>query len=252
VDDITRQALLELCPEKKVVLFFSTGKDSVAAWLTLREMGFEVVPVFRELVPNLSFYDSVIAAYEKFFDTEIIKVPSAAQMSQLYSNFGNQENNNSITTVRLVENIKKLRTHKNQDDYILNTLGCNIGVVGTKGSDNLSRRVNFQMAGCFNAKNRCFSLCWRLASKAPLRMMIEAKCPIPKYYLWLGRSPELLFSAEFAFIKKFYPEDWEKLLTYLPDIDVRVKDFEHNPKPRILPVSKLMQAQYKLTPELFV
>ena len=252
VDEITRQALLELCPEKKVVLYFSTGKDSVAAWLTLREMGFEVVPVFRELIPNLSFYESVIAAYEKFFDTEIIKIPSAVQMSQLYANFGNQEEQNSITTIRLIENIKKLKTHKNNDDRILNTLGYNIGVVGTKGSDNLSRRVNFQMAGPFNAKNRCFSLCWRLASKAPLRMMVEAKCPIPKYYLWLGRSPELLFSAEFFFIKKYYPEDYEKILQYLPDIDVRVKDFECNPKPRILPVSKLMQEQYALTQERFV
>jgi tRNA(Ile)-lysidine synthase TilS/MesJ len=40
---------------QKVLLAFSCGKDSLATWLQLRDDGFEVVPYFCYLIPDLGF-----------------------------------------------------------------------------------------------------------------------------------------------------------------------------------------------------
>jgi hypothetical protein len=130
---------------------------------------------------------------------------------------------------------------KDFNNFILAQTGCNMSVIGVKGSDSLNRKTNFQMAGPYNAEQRMYSINWRLKKNAPLNIITEAKCPLPKYYLWLGRSPELLFDSEYAFIKKYYPEDWKIVLDYLPDAEVRVKNFEMDEKPRILPVMKMMK-----------
>lgn len=253
VDDITREALEDLCPEKRVLLHHSTGKDSTAAWLTLRDMGFEVIPVFKEVIPNLSFIDSVIEAHEKFFETKIHRVPYAKYFTYLYEFYGDRC---AQDTLKLRENKYKIENILNLEsefnDAILTKFNVNVAIIGVKGSDNLSRRVNFQMNGPYNSKQRMYSLCWRLAKNAPLKLMLEARCPIPKYYLWLGRSPGLLFDSEYYFIKKYYPDDWHRICEYLLDAPLRAKNFEHDANPRILQVSKLMQQAYDLMPELFV
>ena len=39
---------------RPVLLAFSCGKDSIAAWLAMRDMGIEVVPAYLYYVPGLS------------------------------------------------------------------------------------------------------------------------------------------------------------------------------------------------------
>ena len=252
VDDVTRSVLEQLCPERKVVLHYSTGKDSLAAWLTLREMGFEVIPVYKEVIPNLEFLSKIISAHEKFFETEIHILPSDRQLTALYAQYGEQEEQNTKGLLTALNKAKKLNSRKNIDDWLLTHFGCGIAVTGTKGSDNLSRRTNFVMDGPYNAKRRTYSLCWRLSKNAPLRMLVEAKCAIPKYYLWLARSPEFLFDMEYSFIKEHYPDDWQIITTILPDAELRVKNFKFDDKARILAVPKIMREQYVLTQELFI
>ncbi len=58
-----------------VILSFSAGKDSLAAWLLLRELGFDVVPVYKWLVPGLLFVERSLAYYESFFGTRIRRYP---------------------------------------------------------------------------------------------------------------------------------------------------------------------------------
>lgn len=60
---------------RPVRLAFSPGKDSLAAWLALRDAGVEVAPFHLYLVPDLEFVDESLAAYERFFDTRIPRLP---------------------------------------------------------------------------------------------------------------------------------------------------------------------------------
>jgi hypothetical protein len=242
VDEITLRALAELCPEKKVALHFSCGKDSIAAWITLKENGYEVVPVFKEAIPGMQFINDTITAYEKYFGTEVSKVSSREQFLDLHFWYGKTSSLQTIDTK--AELIAKGALKKDIDDQILAVTGCNIAIVGTKASDSLNRRTNFIMSGPFNSTKRTFALTWRLAKNAPLEIMINHNCPIPKFYLWLARSPEFMFDIEYYFIKKYYPSDFERLLELFPDVDVRVKNFEFSDKPRMLmPDKRVLKAK---------
>lgn len=242
VDDVTLKALEHLCPEKRVALAMSAGKDSIAAWLVLKEQGYEVVPVFREIIPGLRFMDETIAGLEAFFGTEVMKVASRDQFLDLFHWYGKTQ---SLETVEArAELLNRPPLKKGIDDQILAMTGCNILVVGTKASDSLNRRTNFMMTGPFNPNRRTFALTWRLAKNAPLDMMIKRGCPIPKFYLWLARSPEFMFDSEMYFISKFFPDDFAKILEYLPEADVRVKNFEFSDKPRLLmPDKRIIKAK---------
>jgi hypothetical protein len=246
VDEMTIKALEHLCPEKRVVLHYSTGKDSIAAWIALRDAGFEVVPVYKEIIPDMSFMDSVIAAHEKYFGVEVLKVPYNTLFNNLHNIYGGFDEECNIMNKAAKSNIGSMDKMKKEfNDHILNYTGCSISIIGVKSSDSLHRRTNFAMSGPYNANQRMYSLCWRLAKNAPLKMIMDAKCPLPRYYLWLGRSPSMLFASEYYFIKKYYPQDWEKILKFLPDADVMVKDYEMSDKPRILATSKLMKEAFE-------
>ena len=65
-----------------VLLSFSGGKDSLAAWLKLREH-FRVVPVFLYRVPGLRFVDEKLEEYEGQFGTHIIRLPHPSSYRML-------------------------------------------------------------------------------------------------------------------------------------------------------------------------
>lgn len=241
----------------RVLLQFSCGKDSIAAWIELKKHGFHVVPVFKEIIPDLGFLSRCIARYEDYFGTTIWKIPHRTQFLKLFAEFGNSEHADKTTAAaidrHLVSNAQLERDRRNIVEYLLREHDCDVCVVGTKASDNLSRRVNFQVGGPYNVNESTFAVTWKLKKNAPLDIMLEDGCPIPGFYLWLGRSPELLFDAEFWFIKRQYPEDYERIKAFLPDIDVRVKKFELADKPRLLtPLKSVLAARAAGTHEFIL
>lgn len=58
---------------KPILLAFSCGKDSLAAWIKLRGQ-VDVVPVYRYLIPGLEFVADAIVYYERAFQTTIRQV----------------------------------------------------------------------------------------------------------------------------------------------------------------------------------
>jgi len=216
--------------------------------VTLVKHGFTVVPVYKEVFPDLSFMNRVVSAYEEYFKTPIWKIPHRSIFLGLLAKYGNPEFMNRANFDKMTEfastEAAQVRDRRYAVEYMLKEHNCDICVVGTKASDNLSRRVNFQVGGPFNANEMTFALTWRLKKNAPFDIMLKDGMPIPGFYLWLGRSPEFTFDAEYWFIRKYYPSDYAIIKAMLPNIDVRVKTFEMNIKPRLLlPVKAMLQAK---------
>ena len=57
------------------IIAFSTGKDSIAAWLQMRRYFKHIVPYYCYSVPNLGFVERSLAYYEDFFGTHIYRLP---------------------------------------------------------------------------------------------------------------------------------------------------------------------------------
>ena len=62
---------------RPVLLSFSCGKDSIAAWIALEEGGVEVAPVYMYCVPpgTLSLVEDDLAYFERAFGARIRRYP---------------------------------------------------------------------------------------------------------------------------------------------------------------------------------
>jgi len=252
VDESTIEALRRLAPNGRVLLQFSCGKDSLAAWVTLVKHGFTVVPVYKEVIPDVGFVSRCIAEYERIFQTRVWKLPYKNLFRMLYEQYG------PVTRSLATEDVISAATPTEADrkreseetmTALMRQFDCEVRIIGTKASDNLSRRVNFQVQGPYNAKERLFALTWRLKRNAPFDIIMKTeingeRVPIPGFYLWLGRSPEWMFDSEYWLTRKYYPEDYDRVLRLLPEATIRTKRFECATKPRLLkPLASIVQAK---------
>lgn len=244
IDDSTWDMLDQLSPRRRVLLYYSTGKDSAAAWLALHQRGYQIVPVFKEIVRGLSFFERVIAAHEDYFGTQVHIIPHKV----LYLNrmrFYNTPEDLASLGVDLKNEIlaacesKSYTTRYNRlvTDKLLEEHHCDVAIIGTKASDSLHRRTHFSVDGPYLPRERLFSLCWRIGKSQPYLVLLNAKVPIPLYYLWLGRSPELILQHEIYLIKKYFPQDFETLKGHFKSLEAYVQryDLKHETKtPAIL------------------
>lgn len=69
----------------RIPLAFSRGKDSLAAWLYLVELGCEVYPFHCASVPHLEIVDKSLAYYEDWFDTKIERLCSGDNIYNITS-----------------------------------------------------------------------------------------------------------------------------------------------------------------------
>lgn len=237
IDDVTWGVLDSLAPRRRVLLWYSTGKDSVAAWWALKQRGYTVVPVLRQLLPGLSFFDAPLKAHEEFFGQEVTVIPHqsvllAERAQSFHDDFDSinlSDASKDLINGASTSKASQVRIREHTNDALIDEFDCDVSIVGTKASDSLHRRTHFKVDGPYTAKERLFALNWRLQKNAPFRIMIDNKIPIPRYYVWLGRSPELHLDYEFYFIKKYHPEDYERIVSYLPGVDACVKKHEFAP-----------------------
>ena len=246
IDPLTWEVLDSLAPRKRVLLWYSTGKDSVAAWWALKQRGYDVVPVYRQLIPGLEFMDAPMRAHEAFFGSEVTIVPSPLNLPSLARFINAKIDGVGLVTARdsvqnAVDSPSLFKAGREAtNDTLIDDLGCDVAIIGTKASDSLPRRPHFKVDGPYTAKERLFALNWRLQKNAPFRSMMQHQIPIPRYYIWLGLSPELHLEYEFYFIKKYHPDDYERILSYFPAVDAFVKKHEYAPTgERLLHMSKL-------------
>ncbi|MDY3129967.1 MAG: hypothetical protein SOW20_08110 [Berryella intestinalis] len=64
--------------DRPVLLSFSCGKDSIAAWIALEDAGIDVVPVYMYIVPNLPFVEKQLSYFESKFGKRIHRFPHAS------------------------------------------------------------------------------------------------------------------------------------------------------------------------------
>lgn len=200
----------------------------------------------------MSFLESAMKAHEEHFKTQINIIPAKIH---LFDSMRYLNDQNDLASLGLdmkdevmyqATSASRLRRYRNlMVDMLLKEYDCDVCIIGTKASDSLHRRTHFTVDGPYLPRERLFSLLWRLKKNAPLQIMLDAKLPIPKYYLWLGRSPDFMLDHEFYFIKKYYPADYEKLCGYLKNLDVVVTKYENGTdfKHALRPSKLLIEAQ---------
>lgn len=198
-----------------VVLMFSCGKDSIAAWLALRPHFRRIVPVYQYLVPGLGFVERSIRYYEEFFGTAILQYPHSCLYRWLSHYTFQAPENCSIITAARVPNF----THEQLRDIVCEDVGLPVGTwtaVGTRAADSQARRMSFVKGGSMNHKKKTFFPVWDWRKERLVGALREAGVKLPAEYRLWGRSFDGLDFRFLHGIKKHWPEDYERILALFP------------------------------------
>lgn len=200
---------------RPVLLAFSRGKDSIAAWIALRGAGVKVVPYHMYLVPGLEFVDRSLAYYRDWFGCEIYNIPHPSLYRWL----------NGFT----FQAPERLATIEACDlpspDYadIIGFLRADLGLPadtwiadGVRACDSPVRRLSVAKHGPMKAASRKASVVWDW-TVAEVRACIAAEgVELPEEYDWFGRSFDGLDYRFLAPLRDHAPADYERVLDWFP------------------------------------
>jgi hypothetical protein len=212
-----------------ILLSFSCGKDSVAAWLECRKYFPTIIPYYLYLVPDLSFVNQAIDYYEQFFKTKIVQLPHPSLLCLL---------NNLV--FQAPENCLKIEKANlptiDYDDQVYEAArisgyaGSPWTAVGVRAADSLLRRVTINRFGTINGRQRKFYPVWDWKKAKLIEELSFAKIKLPVDYKMFGRSFDGIDYRFLAPIKKYFPEDYKRILDVFPLAGLEIKRREYHEK----------------------
>lgn len=216
----TRKAIrADLGP--KVALAFSCGKDSTAAWLALRAEGFEVVPVYKFLVPGLAFVERSLAYYEGVFGAKILRTPHPSLFRWL-----RESTYQAPERVAWVDELlTREPTHEETVAWALARGGHSTDLwiaTGVRAADSPVRRVAVTKHGSINPKTRSFMAVWDWNKARVLDEIRTSGVKLPVDYKIWGRSFDGLDTRFLVPLASAYPEDYRRILEWFPLAELEV------------------------------
>ncbi len=202
-----------------VLVGFSGGKDS-AACLDLCFRYFKnVKPYFMYLVPGLEFQERTLAYYEDRYKTEFLRVPHF--MLSDFLRYG---------TYRMpdldVPMIKTVELY----NYLREKSGIYWIAAGERISDSIIRRAMIKESSSIDVKRgRFYPLAyWNINHVRSYNK--QRRLPLSLENKAMGHSFRSLMYEDLKDIKKFFPNDYDKIKSMFPLVDVELKreDFYGN------------------------
>lgn len=203
-----------------VPLGFSRGKDSLAAWLALRDADVNVVPFHLYRVPGLEFIEESPAAYEEFFGQRIIQLPHPS-LFRLLNNlvFQTPERFRVVAAADLPEPSYEDMAEWLREDLELPDAWC---VDGVRAADSPNRRMAFVTHGPLRDHLRKASVVWDWQKREVMDCIAAHGARLPREYEWFGRSFDGL---DYRFLKplsEHAPADYARILEWFPLADLEI------------------------------
>jgi len=216
-----RQGLRSVSP---VLLAFSRGKDSLAAWLALRETTIEVIPYFMYPVPHMRFLDESVHQYEEFFGQHIIQIPHPALYNSIRSLMWQPPEHMElirsfdIPRIHAAHLQAMLRaTYAKEDTWV---------ATGVRGADSPQRRVAVVRHGPVNERERTIMTIWDWKISHVRAILARHNCPLPVDYTWFGRTYDGFDYRFSAPLKRNVPATYEYLKEWFPLLDAELFRYE--------------------------
>ena len=211
----------------RILLAFSAGKDSLAAWLALLEDGrFDIVPYYLDWIPGgWSWSHEMLAYYESYFGCKIYRMPHPYLYEQIdRAAFQPPDRVQRINTLDL-----PTFTFADVDNLVAKAAGLSAPFVaiGMRAADNLERRRMILQQGSLGIKRRRYFYPvwdWKIQDVIDIIMRHNVKIS-PEYAIW-GRTPVSFNYDYMAPLRDNFPDDWEKLRQWFPMIDLQCYRYE--------------------------
>ena len=200
---------------KPVLLAFSRGKDSIAAWLALRDAGVEVIPYHLYLIPGLRFVEDSLDYYEDWFGCQILNLPHPSLYRWLaHAMFQPPERVRVLEAARIAvpgyADVNSLI--KDHHGLPADTWTCN----GVRAADSPNRRTSLVTHGPVNLTTRTQKVVWDWRKQHVMDAIYAAKIKLPPDYEWFGRSFDGLDRRFLAPLQAYAPDDYARILEWFP------------------------------------
>lgn len=210
------QTLAEL--NEPIALSFSCGKDSLAAWLALKEYDIEVIPFYFYLVPELEFINEELKYFEDVFQTRIYRYPNPA-FFRLVGNCCMQPPERIPTIVAM--DLPRKMTYEQEWEIILEDVGLKQDTWkadGVRAADSLNRRASFVRYGVMKHNSHKVSPIADWLKSEVMDIIKKHNIKLPVDYEIFGRSFDGIDYRFIAPLREHLPNDFNKLLEWFPFI----------------------------------
>lgn len=198
-----------------ILLAFSCGKDSIAAWLAVQDHFPRIVPFYMYLIPRLEFVEESLTYFESFFGCHIIRVPHPSLYRML-----NALVDQPPERIRLIEAARLPEFDYDQmTDLIVKDqkLPKDTWVAnGVRAADSPNRRAAINKYGPINWKRRNFSPVWDLKKDDLLALFEQHQVKLPVDYELFGRSFDGIDHRFLTPLRQHRPKDYQTILDWFP------------------------------------
>jgi len=204
------------------------GKDSLAMWLHLRRLGFEITPYFLHFVPGLQYVEKSLSYYESFFGVKILRLPHPL-FYHMVRTWSYQEPH-AIPAVISFEMFPAY-DFAIIDDIVANSAGLGdvkpYCAVGMRSGDNLERWRLIHQQGPVGIKHRRYYYAiWDWSNEQIAQILREEGCKLPPDYKLWGRTITAYSYKYLQFLKSAYPNDYALTLQWFPLLEADEFRFE--------------------------
>ncbi len=204
------------------LISFSRGKDSIAAYLALRDKFERIIPYFYNVVPGLEFVEESLAYFEQKMGCHIMRFPAPGFYRTL-----NGMLYQPPTHVRMIEGLQLGQV--TQDD--LQMFACHdadvdyettFNALGMRAKDSMQRALYFQKNGPVNYTRKIFYPIFDWDKQRVVDTIKHAGWKLPIDYKYFSASFDGLYLKFVLPIKENFPRDWEKIVNLYPLIELEV------------------------------
>ena len=206
----SRELRADLAPGP-VLLGFSRGKDSIAAWLALRASGVEVIPFHLYRIPGIAFEHESLAYFEDVFGTKILNLPHPALYRWLNSYMFQPPERCSIIDAACLPT----PTYEEVVDMLRDDHSTGAWYVdGVRACDSIVRRVAMQRHGVRKTKGLKAHVIWDWQVSDVRAAIAAAGVELPPDYEWFGRSFDGLDRRFLEPLSRHAPDDYATVLRW--------------------------------------
>lgn len=206
----------------KTIIAFSTGKDSLAATLGVRDAFEEMIPYYLMLVPGLEFVEESLDYYSRtLFDGEPIwRIPHPSfydwQAQRIFVTPWQADwvadQGNFTYGYAMVQDLVRLYSDA-PDAYT---------ATGVRAADSAMRRISIKTHGPITHSKREYMPVWDWKKADLMREFRRHGIRLPLEYKYFGRSFDGLDARFMVPMKKHFPRDYQRVLEWFPLAEAEV------------------------------
>lgn len=205
------------------IVAFSTGKDSIAAWLQMRKYFKKIVPYYCYCVPGLSFVQDSLKYYEDFFGQHIYQLPHRSFYRWIHA----------LTFLPPDRVTWAESLDCPGDEYDDTTIGEIIRSsghlpdaaytgTGVRMADSPMRRIGIKTHGAVNHNGKRFFPVYDWNKERLVKEISQSGVKLPIDYKLFGRTFDGLDYRFLVEMRDHLPEDYARVLEWFPLADLEI------------------------------